>query len=298
MTDEENRLPVNVDIGASAKAEFKAEIKTEIPSESSGRFVDAITDIIRPFSELRGLKADLIRLQREEVTFEIAKRGIDRIKLAQKVAQPIPSRVLVPLLEHASLTSPEDNDLIEWWARIIETASVDRHPNHIVFVDTISKLDSVHLKFLQFLTNNGGKVAFDDAHLDHKPHDVRRLLSKPDGYSLNSDLDLPDALETHLRSFITTKGVTLIAGGFNIGESDFYDVNGDFSARDFPDEIISALEALNILHRELLNAIPLGSYGYGWVEYLYLSAFGASFIRSSMPSENISVSENTDKEMN
>jgi hypothetical protein len=294
MADEESKFPVSVDIGVSAKA----EMKTEIPSESSGRFVDAITDIIRPFSEARGLKADLIRLQREEVAFDIARRGIERIKLAQKAAQPIPSRILVPLLEHASLTAPEDTDLIEWWARIIETASVDRHPNHVVFVDTISKLDSIHLKFLQFLANNGGRGGFDDAHLDHKPHEVRGFLSKKEGYSLNTELEAPNALETHLRSFITTKGVALCAAGFNIGGDEFYDVNGDFSVRDFPDDIISALEALNIVHREFLYSIPLGSHGYGWIDYLYLSAFGASFINSSMPSENVHASEKSAMEGN
>lgn len=287
MADEESKLPVSVDIGVSAKA----EIKTEIPSESSGRLVDAITDIIRPFSESRGLKADLIRLQREEVAFEIVRRGIERIELAQKAGQPIPSRILVPLLEHASLTAPEDTDLIEWWARTIETASIDRHPNHVVFVDTISKLDSIHLKFLQFLANNGGRGGLEDAHLDHKPHEVRDFLSKKEGYSLNSELDAASALETHLRSFITTKGVALSAAGFNIGEEDFYDVDGDFSVQEFPVDIISALEALNIIHREFLYSIPLGSHGYGWVDYLYLSAFGASFTNSSMPSENIQASD-------
>lgn len=295
MGEEENNLPVRVDVGASAKAEFKAEIKTEIPSASSGRFVDAITDIIRPFSESRGLKADLIRLQREEVAFEIVKRGVERIKLTQKVAQPIPSRVLVPLLEHASLTTPEDTELIEWWARTIETSSVDRHPNHIVFVDTISKLDAIHLKFLDFLTNNGGKGAYEDANLEHQPHDVKILLSKSDEHRIESSLDLSDAIEAHLRSFITCKGVALSAAGFNIGEDAFFDIKGDFSVRDFPEDIISALEALNIVHRGLINAIPLGPYGYGWVDYIFLSAFGASFISASMPSENILVPEIPDK---
>jgi hypothetical protein len=36
--------------------------------------VDALTDIIRPFSERRGLKGDQIRLQREEVLVEVARK--------------------------------------------------------------------------------------------------------------------------------------------------------------------------------------------------------------------------------
>ena len=59
------KRPVNVDIGA--KVEAKLNVKTEVPAKSVGRLVDALTDIIRPFSEARGLKADALRLQREEV---------------------------------------------------------------------------------------------------------------------------------------------------------------------------------------------------------------------------------------
>lgn len=62
MSDELKRS-VNVDIGIGAKA----EVKTEIPSESSGRLLDTLTDIIRPFSERRGLK--LIKLDFSVKTF-------------------------------------------------------------------------------------------------------------------------------------------------------------------------------------------------------------------------------------
>jgi hypothetical protein len=71
MNDKTNPFPVQVDIGAKAEAKF--EVKAEVPPVSVGRFVDAITDIFRPFSEARGLRADQIRLQRAEVAIEIAR---------------------------------------------------------------------------------------------------------------------------------------------------------------------------------------------------------------------------------
>ena len=58
-----NDPKVAVDIGLSAKASLEAKVSTEIPAQSSGRLLDAITDIFRPYSERRGLKADQIRLQ-------------------------------------------------------------------------------------------------------------------------------------------------------------------------------------------------------------------------------------------
>src|SRR3981081_2046102 len=71
MNDKTNPFPVQVDIGAKAEAKF--EVKAEVPPVSVGRFVDAITDIFRPFSEARGLRVDQIRLQRAEVAIEIAR---------------------------------------------------------------------------------------------------------------------------------------------------------------------------------------------------------------------------------
>jgi hypothetical protein len=76
MTDDTNPLiNVNVDSPVSFKAVVKAEIRTEVSKESASRLVDALTDAIRPFTEARGLRADQIRLQREDVLIEIAKKG-------------------------------------------------------------------------------------------------------------------------------------------------------------------------------------------------------------------------------
>jgi hypothetical protein len=66
---------VAIDLGISARASVEARVSTEIPAQSTGRLVDAITDIFRPFSKRQGLKADQIRLQREDVLIEIAKKA-------------------------------------------------------------------------------------------------------------------------------------------------------------------------------------------------------------------------------
>ena len=50
--------PVKIDFGASVKVGI--DIKTKVPSESSGRLLDALTDLIRPFSVRRGLQAGRI----------------------------------------------------------------------------------------------------------------------------------------------------------------------------------------------------------------------------------------------
>lgn len=116
----ENGLAVKVNVGASAR--LNVELKTEIPKESSGRLVDAITDLIRPFSERRALKADKLRLQREEVLLEIAVRARKRLNIENPAIRPIPNKLLVPFLEKASLEDLSDSRLIDMWANLLATA--------------------------------------------------------------------------------------------------------------------------------------------------------------------------------
>jgi hypothetical protein len=71
MDERRGKPPVSVEVGLKAGLEVKAEI----PEKSVGRLVDSLTDLIRPFTEARGLRADQIRLQREDILIEIAKKA-------------------------------------------------------------------------------------------------------------------------------------------------------------------------------------------------------------------------------
>jgi hypothetical protein len=73
---------INIDLAARAEAKF--DVRAEVPATSVGRLLDALTDLIRPFSEGRGLKADLIRVQREEVAIEIARLARERMRLKNR----------------------------------------------------------------------------------------------------------------------------------------------------------------------------------------------------------------------
>jgi hypothetical protein len=86
----ETKVPISVDVGVKASL----EVKTEIPKEVSGRLVAALTDLIRPFTEARGLKADKIRLQREEVLIEIAKKALERAHVERVSLNPVPTKLL------------------------------------------------------------------------------------------------------------------------------------------------------------------------------------------------------------
>jgi hypothetical protein len=73
MSSNDGKPKKQLSVDLAARAEAKLEVKTEVPAASAERLVDALTDIIRPFTERRGFKADLLRLQREEVAIQIAR---------------------------------------------------------------------------------------------------------------------------------------------------------------------------------------------------------------------------------
>jgi hypothetical protein len=59
-------------------ASVSVDIKTEVPSTSSGRTLDAITDLLRPISESFGYIGDKIQLRRQTTLLEIARRAKER----------------------------------------------------------------------------------------------------------------------------------------------------------------------------------------------------------------------------
>lgn len=129
-------VTVNID----SPVRLKAELKTEIPSESSGRLLDALTDIIRPFTERRGLRADQIRLQREDVLIEISRRARERLAIEQGEARPVSPKFLCHFLEKASLEDPE-SELMDKWADLLANASLNNDENYIWCVNLLAELD-------------------------------------------------------------------------------------------------------------------------------------------------------------
>lgn len=121
MPDGKEKSPVNIDVGA--RAEAKLEVKAEVPQRSTGRLVDAITDMLSPFSERRGLRGDQIRLQREEVAFEIAKQARSRLAIENTEISPVPNKVLIPLVEAASNEGVDDEYMQDLWANLLASAA-------------------------------------------------------------------------------------------------------------------------------------------------------------------------------
>jgi len=268
---------ISVDVGLAAKAELKAEV----PSSSMGRLVDAFTDAIRPFTEARGLRADQIRLQREDVLIQIAHKARARIEIEGGEVNPIPPRILIPLLEKASLTDASEDVLVEGWANLLISASRGASANQAIYIDILSKLDPAHLRFLQFLAQPDKENQRPDEFLDI-PYDIDDFFDDiaPKIVSKIRKEESEDELIEKLREFFRRKGSCLISGFVTMrhksGSTSAQDISGHADLASIPEFVSGALESLNLIqrHRYEYNGVVGASI---WVEYHSFTLFGLEF---------------------
>lgn len=146
---EKSNISVNVDIGA------KAELKAEMPSDATGRLLDALTDLIRPISERRGLRADKLRLQREDVLIQITRKARERLAIERDPIDPIPAKFLVPLLEKASLEDPDDEFMVGMWAQLMASAAISKSARNNRFISIMEEINGRQAKLLNDIISDG-----------------------------------------------------------------------------------------------------------------------------------------------
>ena len=242
--------PFNVSIGS------KASVSTEIPAESTGRLLDALTDVIRPFSERRGLKADLIRLQREQVALSIAMQSRERLEAmgAQPVA--IPNRVLVPLLENASLLEKDDAELAAAWSGLLTSAALGNRANHRVYTDVLSKLSPEHLQIMERLAKGDRPSQMEDVEYDFRIAELSGTIGKiiiqetAGEFELGSEAQkVSRAVVQRIQSLFERSGVDLTFVSFDVsGHNDGWEVEREYQEADLQ-QAAWALESLGLLKK-------------------------------------------------
>ncbi|MBY5565961.1 hypothetical protein HFO55_01630 [Rhizobium leguminosarum] len=280
-------LPVNIDVSA------KAELKAEVPEKSVGRTLDALTDLIRPFTESLGLRADRIRLQREDVLIEIARKARARMAIEETVIRPIPLRVMVPLLEKASLADPDDQVLIDAWSYLLQSASEHDNANHGLFIDVLSKLDPAHLRLLEFLMLRD-KNGHPDDFLNINVHEAERFLSdtiydlvRDKAYT--EDEALVEALDVRLLEFFTVNGCLLLSGGVACSDDTldgaYYELSSQLDLSVHPEALVDALAGVNIVERTMIQFD--NPRFHIWMVYISMTVFGFEMYGCCHPSRQL-----------
>lgn len=186
------KIPVSLKVDLGAKATASAKLSAKVPTRSMGRLVDALTDIIRPFTEKQGLKADLVRLQRGEVAIELAKKAKAIAEIKKQPIKPIPLKSLIPLLEYGSREDPDDKFMIDKWANLLASAS-EAGSVAPRFVSLLNELDGRQAAVLASIPRDDGPLTEDLA--DAIKYNLGPILEKVEG----TFEDFSDAVLKHFQ---------------------------------------------------------------------------------------------------
>lgn len=282
--------PVKIELGASAKL----EVRTEVPSASTGRLLDAIVDAIRPFTEGRGLRADQIRLQREDVLLKIALRAAERRAAEGVFVREIEGKVLIPLLEKASLESSDDAFMIDRWACLLNSAgSQGINPR---YVQMLSELTGDQARVFEHLCKNGSNLHgdsekrpkhLDDAWISFSPVNIKRSINSS---IEEADFVVPDDLDSFYEWLIELTnhpGCILIDAVVSWGENEISSIPVDENPIAHP---------ANDIHLEILKSLGLASYEEIEIEvpiasilnvsYYRVTGLGAAFFAACTPAQS------------
>jgi hypothetical protein len=117
------------------------------------RLVDYVVDSFRHFSDSHGLRWDQIRLQQADVAFRIAETARKQLEADRIAIQPVAPKVLVPLIEKASLEAPEGEMVQRWASLLAKAASPGGLPPRLIQI--ISELELRQVALLERATLNG-----------------------------------------------------------------------------------------------------------------------------------------------
>lgn len=278
---------LNIDLGA--RAEAKLEIKGEIPSSSIGRMVDAFTDVIRPFTETRGLKADLLRVQREEVAIEIAKLARKRIEVENAIPGPVPNKILVPLIEKSSCEDISDQSMVERWANLLASASIGAgvEPRFIGIMEELSGAQAECLELIAFghaSKHHYPTKIFSDSFIENAQHNITSnlndLISRVLGDSVAAKRLKKNASTVIdlLQAGFEQPGVYLIYASVTALTTDLYvDYDSVASKAGGDSTSFAILESLGLIRTVALRFTFAGDVS-AFVEYCHLTELGIKFI--------------------
>lgn len=156
-------------IEASAKAiiQHKKTVTEVIPPDVTRAKAGAWLTLISPITEWAGLRGDALRHKRDQLriqqeitlqrnAFELSKKIKNRT-----VVRPVPTKILVPLLEKAALEESSDRTMIELWANLLASACGENSVSPR-FVSIVSELNSRQANLFIEIVTKGIDVSEDD----------------------------------------------------------------------------------------------------------------------------------------
>lgn len=123
-------------------------INVTVSEAAVDRIVDTGADILKPFAQGLGWFGDWLGQHREVQAAKLGQRALELIPEGE-VVKPVPPKLLIPLIERASLEDPGDEELMDAWASLLAQSSIDYRPEMPSYVSVLSQLTSVHARALE-----------------------------------------------------------------------------------------------------------------------------------------------------
>jgi hypothetical protein len=167
-----------------AKATYQRKRTTTevIPPDVTRAKAATWLTIISPLTEWAGLhgdrlsaRRDQLRLQREDVLLEIAKKAQARIEIEGGVRTFVPNKFLVPFLEKASLEDSESK-LCDAWSTLFVEAARNFDPKLQVYADILSRISWREARLLEaicFSSKYQEGVSWPGGHFEDNARTIR-----------------------------------------------------------------------------------------------------------------------------
>jgi hypothetical protein len=252
-------------------------ISGKIPEKPLGGLVEALTDVIRPFSESRGLRADQIRLQREEVAIKIAKLARERALIDGHISS-VPPKFLVPFLEKASLEDSDNSDMISLWANLLASASRGFQAPMYRFVSVLSELAPEHARVLRLVAVNDSEIndRIDfSADFYCSPNLIMRFCMERFN---QADVDV--FANAFFEEF-SCHGSFFIDMSIYVGDDGYtyHTPCKELKLTDIEDSI-GVLSSLGLVRRDIIPDINVGDGNAIFLDMATLTSFGADFFKA------------------
>lgn len=279
-----------------AKERGKMAINLDIDIDGSGPIGKAIVDTFSPVSNLLGLIGDQVRVYRELTLRRTLQRARD---IADDEGLPLtepPVGFLVPYLEDCSLESPDDDRLIDMWARLLKSASANYQSEHNLFIRLMREMTAKEARLFEYLVSAKDRVFEQGWNLDdvetawHDPYvhiALEGVLAGAAPAGLNDSTDFAE-VEKAFRQDMEQPGSRVYFFGVSKGENDNYPLDEVYANQrgplddDFDLISVALLKSLGLAGNYVSKEFWFGPYMFEIRAY-YSTMLGARFAQSCTP---------------
>lgn len=267
----------------------------DVKVEGTQEITTAIVEIFSPLTNLAGILGDRVRIYREISLMLSLKKAQEIIHTeGLKVSEP-PLKFLIPFMEDCSLESPENERLIDMWARLIASAGSEFKSEHNLFIRLLRELSTEEAKLLEYIVSKESHPKFKDYyHLEDVPsgwHNsyiyikLQNIIKELGGLKTSTSFE---KIEVLLKERAESPGSIIYFFDIAVGEQGIYPVEEIHTSSrgpiddDFDHASIAILIGLGLIKDYVSPEFWFGDYVFE-VRAYHLTDLGSSFVAACIP---------------